>query len=282
LDDSKNKIDDKDQSILREKSKRRAEVAVTVEKRKAVEKTVDDLHDWVDELHVELLDAKASAKRAEKNLRSEKTKSDKLNTVALRRLELLKNMKLRLDEVKSDLVEESQQRAALERMRTIQLEIKKERPVGRRGGAKRWPVHIVLLICEMLVNGTNPTAVPANIQTSCAAFTGVEAEELPSVNFVRECRVVLQNLNETLSAFRLGNATSWHQAFTDGTTRRQIAFQNLVIALLEDGDLDPVIVSSCMYVENETSERCVQSILETVSRTHMSSLLSLSCLKYNM
>ena len=269
LDNIKNKIEEKDALILREKLKRRADVARAVDKRKAMEKTLEDLHEWVDELHGELLHAKASARTSAKLLKSEKTKVAKLNTVAVRRLELLKNMKDRLDTVKSDLVEESQQRAALERMRTIQLEIKKERPVGRRGGAKRWPVHIVLLICEMLVNGTNPTAVPANIQTSCAAFTGVEAEELPSVNFVRECRVVLQNLNETLSAFRLGNATSWHQAFTDGTTRRQIAFQNLVIALLEDGDLDPVIVSSCMYVENETSEQCVQSIIETVSQTHV-------------
>ena len=249
--------------------KRRADVARAVDKRKAMEKTVEDLHEWVDKLHGELLDAKASARKSAKLLKSEKTKVAKLKTLADRRLDLLKNMKDRLDKVMSDLVEESQLRAALERMRTIQLEIKKERPVGRRGGAKRWPVHIVLLICEMLVNGTNPSAVPANIQTSCAAFTGVEAKELPSVNFVRECRVVLQNLNETLSAFRLGNATSWHQAFTDGTTRRQIAFQNLVIALLEDGDLDPVIVSSCMYVENETSEQCVQSILETVSQTHI-------------
>ena len=116
----------------------------------------------------------------------------------------------------------------------------------------------------MLVNGTHPTAVPANIQSLCALFTGIESTELPSVTFVRQCRVVLQNLNETLSAFRLDNADSWHQVFTDGTTRRQIVFQNIVIALMEDGDLDPVIVLSCMYVENETSERCVQSIIETV------------------
>ena len=121
----------------------------------------------------------------------------------------------------------------------------------------------------MLVNGTKPTAVLANMQTSCAAFTCVEAEDLPSINFVCKCRVVLQNLNETLSAFRLGNATSWYQAFIDGTTSRQIAFQNIIIALLEDGDLDPVIVLSCMYVENETSEQCVQSIIETVSETHV-------------
>ena len=38
-----------------------------------------------------------------------------------------------------------------------------------------------------------------------------------------------------------------------------------VIALMEDGDLDPVIVSSCMFVENETAEICVKSIIETVS-----------------
>ena len=71
----------------------------------------------------------------------------------------------------------------------------------------------------MLVNGTNPSSVPDNIQTSCAVFTGVEADELPLVNFVRECRIVLQNLNETLSELRLGSADTWHQVFTDGTAR---------------------------------------------------------------
>ena len=53
--------------------------------------------------------------------------------------------------------------------------------------------------------------------------------------------------------------------FTDGTSRQQIAFQNLVIALMENGGLDPVILSSFMYVEDETSEKCVDYILETVS-----------------
>ena len=70
------------------------------------------------------------------------------------------------------------------------------------------------------------------------------------VNFVRECRIVLQNLNETLSALRLGSADTWHQVFTDGTARRHIEMQNLVVALMEYGHLDAVIVSSCMYVEN--------------------------------
>jgi hypothetical protein len=143
LDNLKNKIEEKDALLLREKLKRRADVARAVDKRKAMEKTLKDLHEWVDELHGELLHAKASARTSAKLLKSEKTKVAKLNTVAVRRLELLKNMKDRLDIVKSDLVEESQQRAALERMRTIQLEIQKERPVGRRGGTKRIDQGIV-------------------------------------------------------------------------------------------------------------------------------------------
>ena len=146
----------------------------------------------------------------------------------------------------------------------IHLEIKKERPLGR-GGGSTWLVHIILLICDMLVNGTPPQAIRKNIQTSSAAFTGKEAESVPSVNFIRRCRVIVQIMNETLAALRLGKATSWHQLFTDGTSRRQISFQNLVIALMEDGNLDPVIVSSCMVVKDETSDNQVKSILDTVS-----------------
>ena len=36
-------------------------------------------------------------------------------------------------------------------------------------------------ICELLVNGTALSEVSANIQTVCAAFTGIEASKLPSV-----------------------------------------------------------------------------------------------------
>ena len=126
--------------------------------------------------------------------------------MAAKRLEYLKSLKVYLNEAKEDLVDDSHQLASLERMRKINIDIKKELPIGRWGGGKRWPVNIVLLICEMLVNGTHPSAVPANIQTPCASFTGVEADELPSVNFVCEFWIVLQNLNETLSALRLGSA----------------------------------------------------------------------------
>ncbi len=84
------------------------------------------------------------------------------------------------------------------------------------------------LICELLVNDTPPSAVP--------------------------CQVVLQNLNETLATLRLGRSEEWFQLFPDGTSHQQIAMQNLVIALRENGQLNNVIVSSCITLKDETSE----------------------------
>ena len=54
----------------------------------------------------------------------------------------MKSLKSRLDETKDDTAHKLHQGEALERMRSILIEINKERPVGRGGGAKRWPVHI--------------------------------------------------------------------------------------------------------------------------------------------
>ena len=51
MDNIKKKIEEKDTLIFREKLKRRADVARAVDKRKAMEKTLEDLHEWVDELH---------------------------------------------------------------------------------------------------------------------------------------------------------------------------------------------------------------------------------------
>lgn len=275
MSDLKSRLDTKTNHVLEEKKKRRAQVTKEVEKRHLVESAVDDLYDWIDELHAEINSQKLARKLARKEIQSATRLKLKNESIAAKRLSLLKDLKYRLSEAKDMLADESHEREALERMQTIKIEIKRQRSVGRRGGLGKWPVHVVMLICELLVNGTPPSAVPANIQTASAAFTGAEAGDLPSVRFVRQCRTVLQNLNETLAALRLGNASIWHQFFTDGTTRRQIAFQNLVIALRVDGKLDPVIVSSCMILEDETSETQVKSIVDMVRHLNFCMILFL-------
>ena len=128
-------------------------------------------------------------------------------------------------------------------MSTIRLLINCEITIGRLGGSLRWPVHTIILICEFLVNGTPPSAIPANTQTMSAALTGSETNEISSLDYVRKCRVIVQNLNDMLAACIRGKADNWHQILTDGTTRRQITFQNLVIGLITDGYIESVIAS---------------------------------------
>ena len=76
-------------------------------------------------------------------------------------------------------------------MRNIQLDIKRERQLGRRGGSGKWPVCIILLICELLVNRKPSSSVPSNIQTVSTSFTGTVACDILFVDFVRKYRVVL-------------------------------------------------------------------------------------------
>ena len=91
-----------------------------------------------------------------------------------------------------------------------------------------------MLIRELLVCVTPPSAIPDNIQKMADALTGSEVSELISLDYVCKCRVVVQNINY-MAACRLGKSENWHQIFTDGTIQRQIIFHNLVIGLMNDG-----------------------------------------------
>ena len=51
-------VNEKATALLAEKKKRRASAVELVDERKAVKNTVDEFHDWIDELHAELSDAK--------------------------------------------------------------------------------------------------------------------------------------------------------------------------------------------------------------------------------
>jgi hypothetical protein len=49
-------------------------------------------------------------------------------------------------------------------------------------------------------------------------------------------------------------------------TRRQIPFTALNIGVLaESGDIDPVVISSCIFMEDKTSEMQVDGIVKKVN-----------------
>ena len=140
-----------------------------------------------------------------------------------------------------------------------------EEAAHKRGGARRWPVWVVQLICELLVCGCAPTAIGASIKIMYETLYGEKTDEEPSVNFIRHCRVVVEIMGETVTAMKLASADSWKQLWTDATTRRQIPFTALIIGLLGDEeDIDPVVVSSCIFMDDERSETQADGIVNKV------------------
>lgn len=106
--------------------------------------------------------------------------------------------------------------------------------------------------------------IPSSIGTLTATFYGEEPKKLPSINYVRQCQVLVQVIGETITAIKCPN---WAQIFFDSTTRRQVPFTAIVVSLMDDGpdSIDPIIVSSCVVLEDETSEKQVDGIVNKVS-----------------
>lgn len=103
------------------------------------------------------------------------------------------------------------------------------------GGTSSWPLYVWELIIEQLVNGTPPTAINSNIVTMIKTFSPTTTiSELPSIWTIRRARTVLLVVVQTLATYRIAKADKWEQLFTDGTSRRQVAFQDLIISIEED------------------------------------------------
>jgi hypothetical protein len=97
-------------------------------------------------------------------------------------------------------------------------------------------------------------------------YYGKEPDEVPQISFVRQCRVIVQVIGETITAIKLASAKKWDQLWTNATTRRRYPFQALIVGLMDsEKKLDPVTVSSCIFLEDETTENTVESILAKVS-----------------
>ena len=118
-------------------------------------------------------------------------KASKSSVIMPNRLQGLKDLKFLVGELKEVLADESHLRETLQIMSTIRLQINCEITIGRRGGSLRWPVHIIMLICYLLVNLTPPSDIPANIQNISSDLTGSVVNYLPSLVYVRKCRVVV-------------------------------------------------------------------------------------------
>ena len=90
--------------------------------------------------------------------------------------------------------------------------------------------------------------------------------EIPSISYIKEYRTVLRILGETLPSHRLAKAKDWAQLFTDGTSRRKVALQNLIVSVVESEEIKPLILSSVIILEGETSEHQQEAILNMINK----------------
>jgi len=99
-----------------------------------------------------------------------------------------------------------------------QVELKQ---VGRGG---KWRPWVIQYICELLVIGTPPASILSIISSSYQTYYGKEPGEVSHISFVRQCRVIVQVIGETIAAIKMASSEKWDQLWTDATTRRQCPF----------------------------------------------------------
>ena len=217
-------------------------------------------------VHKVVKEAKHQRKQLMHIVRKESCRRKRAESVAESRLIRMRRVEDKCNVLHDNYIEtESESRSKIINQSTNcskQFELRKVRTVGRRGGGSKWPIPVVQLVIEQIVNGTPPSSIRSNIASFFAlTMPWYKIKELPGLSFIRECRVVIQIMGETLTARRLASAEKWDQLFTDGTSRRQIALQNLVVGLLDDEVMKPLILSSSIISENETSEKQVEAII---------------------
>ena len=64
---------------------------------------------------------------------------------------------------------------------------------------------------------------------------------------------------------KLAESPCWRQVFTDATTKRQQSFQTLIIGIeTNDSAIDPVVISSCIFLEDESAKTTFASITNKI------------------
>ena len=116
---------------------------------------------------------------------------------------------------------------------TISKLLQKE--VSGKRGAYIFLIWMVQLILEQIVNGTPPAAISPNILSKTAIdMPGVKVivQDITSINFIRQFQTIISVIDETLAAHSIGIVDQLGKLFSNGTVRRQIVLQNLVIGII--------------------------------------------------
>ena len=134
-----------------------------------------------------------------------------------------------------------------------------------RGGRMVWPNWVMQLVVELLANRTPPSCVAPNILSVVEIlFPGTElVKELPGMSVNREARGLMSYNSKCIAAYVLAKVENYRQLFTDGTSRKHISVQNLIIGYMEENGYKTTVLDSAILADDETSESVTLSIIKT-------------------
>ena len=73
-----------------------------------------------------------------------------------------------------------------------------------------WPLLVIKIIIEMLVNGMAPSAVSKNFELIVRLITPtITIKELPNIDFVRKLRGLVRIISQTVTAYELAKNPKW-------------------------------------------------------------------------
>ena len=135
-----------------------------------------------------------------------------------------------------------------------------------KGVHQRWGYDVVFIIIQLLAVDTKPTAIQSSLQIFEYLYTGKDAKFLPSVNYIRQCRLYATIINELIAAMQLGKVPWWSTIYHDGTSRRQCHLYNLLFSIVDkwSKETDPMIVSSCIVLMEGNAEGLEEAITSKV------------------
>ena len=245
--------------------KQRSRLLIKLQYDKAMDRETK-LLEKIEELKMINIDLQVDNSIAKKKRRHAERKLNKAKATGSSRLKHLKESKDQNSELRDELdnigslvsdqkVMIEQYRSIMEQMNASRRSMKQCWCKGRRGAQGRWDVWVVIFCCELLVIGVQPSAVPQTMVAMYSTLYGETPEQVPSVNFVRQCRSIIEEVGLMITAIKMGIADSWPYWGDDATTRRHLTWSALVIGLMgSDHKLDPVIVSSCIFLEDESAQ----------------------------
>ena len=143
--------------------------------------------------------------------------------------------------------------------------IRKIKKPGSGRGGLRWGEDVTRLVLEMLSHRTPPSCIGPNILSVAMTIFPNDniVLELSGISFVRECRSVMAYLTKMLAAYQLAKVDIYFEHHSDGTSRRQITINNIIIRIATEGGFRNITLNSAILSEDETSEVLTATIVRT-------------------